>query len=61
MRKAVSIFLLYFSLYENKRPQTLDFTGFAVFLVPKAGLEPARELPQWILSPSRLPFHHFGV
>ena len=29
-------------------------------MVPKAGLEPARYRYQRILSPSRLPFHHFG-
>ena len=31
------------------------------YLVPKVGLEPTRCLQQRILSPSRLPFHHFGV
>ena len=30
-------------------------------VVPKAGLEPARPRGQRSLSPSRLPFHHFGV
>ena len=30
-------------------------------MVPKAGLEPARPRGQWILSPQRLPFHHFGT
>ena len=30
-------------------------------MVPKAGLEPARYRYQRILSPSRLPFHHFGM
>ena len=30
-------------------------------MVPKAGLEPARCRHQRILSPSRLPFHHFGA
>ncbi len=34
--------------------------GFFVVLVPKAGLEPARCCHQRILSPPRLPFHHFG-
>ena len=32
-----------------------------VLLVPKVGLEPTRCRQQWILSPSRLPFHHFGL
>ena len=32
-----------------------------LFLVPKVGLEPTRCRQQWILSPSRLPFHHFGL
>ena len=31
-----------------------------LYLVPKAGLEPARCRQQRILSPSRLPFHHTG-
>ena len=31
-----------------------------VALVPKVGLEPTRYHYQRILSPSRLPFHHFG-
>ena len=30
-------------------------------LVLKAGLEPARFLRQWILSPRRLPFRHFSI
>lgn len=30
-------------------------------MVPKAGLEPAHGCPYWILSPARLPFHHFGI
>ena len=29
-------------------------------LVPVVGLEPTRGRPQWILNPSRLPFHHTG-
>ena len=29
-------------------------------MVPKVGLEPTRYRYQRILSPSRLPFHHFG-
>ena len=33
----------------------------ALAMVPKAGLEPARYRYQRILSPSRLPFHHFGM
>lgn len=33
----------------------------AIILVPKAGLEPARCRQQRILSPPRLPFHHFGI
>ena len=42
----------------NKKNQTFRF-GF--LLVPKAGLEPAHGCPYWILSPARLPFHHFGI
>ncbi len=30
------------------------------YLVPVAGLEPARCRQRWILSPLRLPFHHTG-
>ena len=32
-----------------------------LFLVPVAGLEPARCRQQWILSPPRLPFQHTGT
>ena len=32
-----------------------------LFLVPKVGLEPTRYRYHRILSPTRLPFHHFGV
>ena len=39
--------------------KTVLSTVFVV-LVPKAGLEPARCCHQRILSPPRLPFHHFG-
>ena len=39
----------------KKRQVVLSF-----FLVPKVGLEPTRYRYQRILSPSRLPFHHFG-
>ena len=35
--------------------------GISLSLVPKVGLEPTRYHYQRILSPSRLPFHHFGV
>ena len=44
----------------------LFFTCFSMFfttlffLVPQAGLEPARPCDQRILSPVRLPFHHWG-
>ena len=43
---------------DKKKPGT----AFAVpvFMVPKVGLEPTRYHYQRILSPSRLPFHHFG-
>ena len=30
-------------------------------MVPVVGLEPTRDCSQWILNPSRLPFHHTGV
>jgi hypothetical protein len=47
---------------ENKKiARTLEFTGFsAIFLLPAAGLEPARGCPQQILSLPRLPFRHAG-
>lgn len=32
-----------------------------IFVVPEAGLEPARSCPRGILSPLRLPFRHFGI
>lgn len=32
-----------------------------LILVPEVGLEPTRYCYQWILSPSRLPFHHTGI
>ena len=31
-----------------------------IFVVPEAGLEPARSCPRGILSPLRLPFRHIG-
>lgn len=34
---------------------------FSPILVPGAGLEPARDFSQWILSPPRLPFRHPGT
>lgn len=30
-------------------------------MVPKARFELARVLPQWVLNPPRLPFHHIGT
>ena len=36
------------------------YQSFSFIMVPEAGLEPARTHVQWILSPSRLPFHHSG-
>lgn len=44
-----------------KRTLTQHQGSFYSGLVPKAGLEPARGRPHWILSPARLPFHHFGL
>lgn len=45
--------------------KALVFQGFCetvlFFMVPKAGLEPARSFPLGILSPVCLPFHHFGA
>lgn len=35
--------------------------GCFAFIVPRAGLEPARYCYQGILSPSCLPFHHQGI
>ena len=35
--------------------------GLDVVLVPKVGLEPTRCHQHRILSPTRLPFHHFGM
>ena len=32
-----------------------------MYLVPKAGLEPALLLQKWILNPPRLPFRHLGL
>ena len=32
-----------------------------VFLVPKAGFEPARAIAHYALNVARLPFRHFGV
>ena len=36
-------------------------SGLCSDVVPKVGLEPTRYRYQRILSPSRLPFHHFGI
>ena len=34
---------------------------YIIVFVPEAGIEPAREYSQGILSPSCLPFHHPGI
>ena len=43
--------------------QTNAHTGYAIcpYLVPKAGLEPARSCDRQILSLLCLPFHHLGI
>ena len=44
--------------------QEIEATGLGsdnTSLVPVVGLEPTRGCPQWILNPSRLPFHHTGM
>ena len=43
----------------NQKEKTTK-TVVLVVLVPKVGLEPTRYRYQRILSPSRLPVHHFG-
>ena len=50
---------LYRIFIQIKRTRTL-YQYPSSLVVPKAGLEPARYRYQRILSPSRLPFHHFG-
>ena len=45
----------------NKKEQPEHSGSDCSHLVPKAGLEPALGCPNWILSPARLPFHHFGI
>ena len=57
--KAMPLALLWFLLVLKARKKPNE-PGRAWLLVPKAGLEPARCCQQRILSPSRLPFHHFG-
>ena len=43
------------------RKKTPEQSGLCSDVVPKVGLEPTRYRYQRILSPSRLPFHHFGI
>ena len=43
------------------RKKTSEQSGLCSDVVPKVGLEPTRYRYQRILSPSRLPFHHFGI
>lgn len=58
-RQTMPLALLWFLLALKARKKPNE-PGRAWLLVPKAGLEPARCCQQRILSPSRLPFHHFG-
>ena len=56
------------AISQNEGPQVSYFVGFKAeqprllrFMVPKAGLEPARPLRRGILNPLRLPFRHLGI
>ena len=45
----------------KKKGLMLTTSNLYFIMVPKVGLEPTRYHYQRILSPSRLPFHHFGI
>ena len=49
------------SFFAAGRKKTPEQSGLCSDVVPKVGLEPTRYRYQRILSPSRLPFHHFGI
>ena len=49
---------VFFAAGRKKAPEQ---SGLCSDVVPKVGLEPTRYRYQRILSPSRLPFHHFGI
>ena len=49
---------VFFAIGIKKTPEQ---SGLCSDVVPKVGLEPTRYRYQRILSPSRLPFHHFGI
>ena len=49
---------VFFAIGRKKTPEQ---SGLCSDVVPKVGLEPTRYRYQRILSPSRLPFHHFGI
>ena len=49
------------SFFAIGRKKTSEQSGLCSDVVPKVGLEPTRYRYQRILSPSRLPFHHFGI
>ena len=48
------------AVYPLKHKEKTSRTLILLVMVPKVGLEPTRYHYQRILSPSRLPFHHFG-
>ena len=50
-----------FSGWKCKKVHRLLYHSLCTNLVPVAGLEPARDRSQGILSPRCLPFHHTGV
>ena len=45
----------------QKTAETLYAKVFSGYILPAAGLEPARGCPQQILSLPRLPFRHAGI
>ena len=53
------IFTPFYHITKKSSPQLVSSCGDD--LVPVAGLEPARDRSQGILSPRCLPFHHTGV
>ena len=54
------VVMIYQACGLDKKRSNFCLPKVTSFLVPVAGLEPARCRQRWILSPLRLPFHHTG-
>ena len=48
-------------IHKRKRVKCLIYKHLTLFLVPRAGVEPARMLLHWCLRPARLPIPPSGL